>query len=130
MRRGLRTALTGLVVLALAAVVTVASATGASATTEPIMIVPIQVSLTNQQAVLDDKVVDRGSVVQFRIRNKSAVKRTFTIGGFKATVKPHGHRDDPDLVRHARQVPVREPRRDVGAPRLPPRRLGGPCPPP
>ena len=91
MRRGLRTALTGLVVLALAAVVTVASATGASTTTEPIMIVPIQVSLTNQQAVLDDKVVDRGSVVQFRIRNKSSVKRTFTIGGFQAAVKPHGN---------------------------------------
>ena len=83
--------MTGLVVLALAAVVTVASATGASTTTEPIMIVPIQVSLTSQQAVLDDKVVDRGSVVQFRIRNKSSVKRTFTIGGFQATVKPHGN---------------------------------------
>lgn len=91
MRRGLRTALTGLVVLALAAVVTVASATGASTTTEPIMIVPIQVSLTSQQAVLDDKIVDRGSVVQFRIRNKSSVKRTFTIGGFQAVVKPHGN---------------------------------------
>ena len=91
MRRGLRTALAGLVVLALAAVVTVASATGASTTTEPIMIVPIQVSLTNQQAVLDDKVVERGSVVQFRIRNKSSVKRTFTIGGFKAAVNPRGN---------------------------------------
>jgi len=91
MRRGLRTALTGLVVPVLAAVVTAASATGASNTTEPIMIVPIQVSLTNQQAVLDDKVVDRGSVVQFRIRNKSSVKRTFTIGGFKAAIKPRGN---------------------------------------
>ena len=90
MPRGLRTALTGLVVLVLAAVVTAASATGAPATTEPIMILPIQVSLTSTQAILDDKVVERGSVVQFRIRNKSAVKRTFAIGGFKATVKPHG----------------------------------------
>ena len=91
MRRGLRTAFAGLVVLALAAVIAVASASGAPATTEPIMIVPIQVSLTNTQAVLDDKVVDRGSVVQFRIRNRSSVKRTFTIGGFKAAIQPHGN---------------------------------------
>jgi len=86
----LRTAFAGLVVLALAAVIAVASASGAPATTEPIMIVPIQVSLTNTQAVLDDKVVDRGSVVQFRIRNKSSVKRTFSIGGLGAAVKPRG----------------------------------------
>ncbi len=91
MRRGLRTALTGLVVLALAAVVTVASATGASTTTEPIMIVPIQVSLTNTAGS-----ARRQGRRPWALSSSSGsatrapATRTFTIGGFKATVKPHG----------------------------------------
>jgi len=85
------TAFVGLIVLALPAALAVASASGAPATTQPIAIVPIQVSLTNTRAALDLKVVKRGSVVQFRIRNKSSVKQTFSVGGLRAAVKPRAN---------------------------------------
>ncbi len=46
--------------------------------------------MTSTRTTLDTTRVERGSIVQFRIRNQSATKSLFAIGGHKATVKPKG----------------------------------------
>ena len=72
------------------AVALAASAVGAPATTEPLLPTVIHVSLSAKKATMDKKSIERGSVVQFKIRNATPQKRLFTIGGQKVIVKPKG----------------------------------------
>jgi hypothetical protein len=89
----LRSISAGLAILAATALAVgwlAARAVGAPATTEPLLPVAIKVSLTSERATLDTKFVERGSIVQFRIRNRSATRRVFAIGGQKAAVRAKG----------------------------------------
>ena len=67
-------------------------ATNTPATTEPVRIVPINVTLTDARAAFDQKGAGFYNTVQFRVRNRSSIARTFAIGGQKLRVAPKGYR--------------------------------------
>ncbi len=64
------------VVLALAA-----AASTAQATTAPELIVPVSVSITPKSVSLSSKQVARGNYVEFRVRNRTQRRHTFTLAG-------------------------------------------------
>jgi len=69
--------------VALAAAAALAGqAAGAVKTTEPQQIRPMTVLLTNQGIKLSLPSVKRGSLVQFKVRNTSNVRRDFFIAGY------------------------------------------------
>ena len=78
--------------MALAATQLAVSATAAPTTTEPVRIVPVNVTLTAQRVALDITGVGFQNTVQFRVRNRSGIARTFAIGGQKLRVPPKGFR--------------------------------------
>lgn len=88
----IRHAITAVSALALVATQLAAGATSAPATTEPVLIVPVNVTLTDVRATLDTRGVGFQNTVQFRVRNRSAIARTFAIGGQKLRVGPRGYR--------------------------------------
>jgi hypothetical protein len=53
----------------------------ASATTEPSLTVRIEVGLTTKQVKLSQSSVRRGYYVQFRVRNTTPARRTFSVAG-------------------------------------------------
>ena len=53
----------------------------ASATTEPSLTVRIDVGLTGKQVKLSQSSVRRGYYVQFRVRNTTLTRRTFSVAG-------------------------------------------------
>jgi len=53
----------------------------ALATTEPSLTVRIDVGLTTKQVKLSQSSVRRGNYVQFRVRNTTSARRTFTVAG-------------------------------------------------
>jgi hypothetical protein len=53
----------------------------AAATTAPKLIVGVSVSLTSHAVQLSSKQVARGNYVEFRIRNRTAHRRLFTMAG-------------------------------------------------
>jgi hypothetical protein len=58
----------------------------ASGTTEPSQTVRIDVGLTTTHVKLSQGSIRRGFYVQFRVRNTTAAKRTFSIAGRKILV--------------------------------------------
>ena len=67
----------------LAAVLAAAAALAASAgaTTAPELVVPVSVSMTPTAVTLSKKQALRGNYVEFRVRNRTARRRTFTLAG-------------------------------------------------
>ncbi len=63
-------------------------ASGASATTQPSLIIPIKVSLTTNAVTLSKKSVNRGYYAQFNVRNTTATRRVFTLAGRTIAVPP------------------------------------------
>lgn len=86
-RRGL---VIGVLSLSLAAAQVAASAP--PLTTEPVQIVAVNVTLTDQRVALDVTGIGFQNTAQFRVRNRSATARTFAIGGQKLRVAPKGYR--------------------------------------
>ena len=86
------TAVSALALVALAATQLAVGATPGPTTTEPVRIVPVNVTVTNQRVALDVTGVGFQNTVQFRVRNRSGVARTFAIGGQKLRVAPKGFR--------------------------------------
>ena len=78
--------------VALAATQVATSASAAPTTTEPVRIVAVNVTLTDKRATLDVPGVGFQNTVQFRVRNRSAIARTFAIGGQKLKVAPKAFR--------------------------------------
>jgi hypothetical protein len=66
------------VLLALGAV---AFPAGAAATTEPSLIIGVEVALTRTSVTLSPKQAARGQYVQFRVRNTSTARRLFSLAG-------------------------------------------------
>ena len=67
----------------LAAVLAAAAvcAATAGATTAPELVVPVAVSMTRTAVTLSAKQAARGNYVDFRVRNRTAARRTFTVAG-------------------------------------------------
>jgi len=86
------TAVSVLALVALAATQLAVGATPAPKTTEPVRIVPVNVTVTAQRVALDITGVGFQNTVQFRVRNRSGVARTFAIGGQKLRVPQKGFR--------------------------------------
>ena len=86
------TAVSVLALVALAATQLAVSAAAAPTTTEPVRIVPVNVTLTAERVALDITGVGFQNTVQFRVRNRSGIARTFAIGGQKLRVPPKGFR--------------------------------------
>lgn len=85
-------AIAGISVVALAATQLALGATAAPATTEPVRIVAVNVTLTDQRVALDVTGVGFQNTAQFRVRNRSEIARTFAIGGQKVRVAAKGYR--------------------------------------
>ena len=83
----MKTRLIALVVL----MVVVAVPTGA-ATTMPNLIVGVTVALKPHSVTLSAKQVRRGNYVEFKVRNMTTHKRTFSIAGRKVAVPPRKNR--------------------------------------
>lgn len=77
---------------ALAAAQVAVSAVQAPSTTEPLRIIAINVAITDAKLILDQRTVALLNVGQFRVRNRTAVARTFAIGGQKVRVAPKGNK--------------------------------------
>ena len=60
----------------------------APATTQPSQTVRIDVGLTAKQVRLSQSSIQRGYYVQFRIRNTTPAKRTFSVAGRTILVPP------------------------------------------
>jgi hypothetical protein len=71
------------------ACVTGSTAVTASATTQPSLTVRIDVGLTSKQVRLSQSSVRRGYYVQFRVRNTTASRRSFSIAGRTIAVPPN-----------------------------------------
>lgn len=80
------------VLVALAAAQLAVGATRAPATTEPLRILAVNVGITKTKLTLDQPGAGFQNAVQFRVRNRTAVARTFAIGGQKVRVAPSGTR--------------------------------------
>ena len=80
--------------LSVAALVLVVAAVAgsASATTQPSTIVGVDVGLTRNAVTLSSKQAERGQYVQFRVRNMSTVRRTFSLAGKTIAVPAHRNR--------------------------------------
>jgi hypothetical protein len=76
--------------IAIAAAVTAAAIallpSAARATTEPEVIVPLGVRLTDAQVALSETHVDRGSIVKLTVLNASGASRAFAIAGRQSKV--------------------------------------------
>jgi hypothetical protein len=90
-RRALAAVLASIMV-ALAAVQFAAGAAVAPRTTEPVRLVPINVTVTAARVKLDMHRIGFQNMAQFRIRNRTAIARTFSIGGQKMRVAANGYR--------------------------------------
>lgn len=90
--RRVSTAVSALALVALAATQVAAGATAAPTTTEPVRIVAVNVTMTDQRVALDVTGIGFQNTAQFRVRNRSAIARTFAIGGQKLRVPPKGFR--------------------------------------
>jgi hypothetical protein len=75
---------------ALAVGLLAAGARGAPATTQPADIHIIDVTVTNARAQLAPGRVVFQSIVEFRVRNRTAVVRTFKIGGLQTRIRAQG----------------------------------------
>ena len=84
---------------------------GAAATTQPSLIVPIKVSLTPHAVTLSAKRVNRGYYVEFGVRNTTAARRVFSVAGRTIAVPPRKLRLLAIKFERARHVHVRQPRR-------------------
>jgi len=60
----------------------------ADATTEPEVITPIGVRITDRGVALSQANVDRGAIVKFTVLNASKAQRSFTIAGRRTHVLP------------------------------------------
>lgn len=78
--------------VALAAVQFAAGAAVAPRTTEPVRLVAINVTVTAARVKLDMQRIGFQNMAQFRIRNRTAIARTFSIGGQKMRVPANGYR--------------------------------------
>jgi hypothetical protein len=67
--------------LCLVALLLAVAAPSALATTQPDLIVGVDVSLKPNAVTLSAKKVQRGYYVQFRVRNTTSSKRLFTLAG-------------------------------------------------
>lgn len=68
----------------------VGGARSAPATTQPANIHVIEVTFTNTRAQLAPSRVVFESIVEFRIRNRSTLARTFKIGGLQTKIRAQG----------------------------------------
>ena len=58
----------------------------ASATTEPSLTVAVRVALASGKVTLSQTSVKRGYYVQFRVRNTTSARRTFSVAGRKIAI--------------------------------------------
>jgi hypothetical protein len=72
--------------LAITALVLVLAVPAALATTQPDLIVGVDVALKAHAVTLSAKQVRRGYYVQFRVRNTTPSRRIFTLAGRKISV--------------------------------------------
>jgi hypothetical protein len=68
-------------VLLLAFVLLALTASTAASTTQPDLIVGVNVSLKDNAVTLSQKKVQRGYYVQFKVRNTTSGRRLFTLAG-------------------------------------------------
>jgi hypothetical protein len=76
----------------LGALVALAVPAAATATTEPVALVNIRVSLAANRVSFDVKQVPRGNYGQFHVRNTTATRRVFTLAGRSIVVPARGLR--------------------------------------
>jgi len=76
----------------LTAIAALAVPVAASATTEPVALVNVRVSLTAQRVSFDVKQVPRGNYAQFHVRNTTATRHVFTLAGRSIVVPARGLR--------------------------------------
>jgi hypothetical protein len=67
--------------IVLAALVAVTCASAGRATTLPSLTVHVKVTLTANRVMLSRRSAARGSLVEFAVRNRTARRRTFSVGG-------------------------------------------------
>jgi hypothetical protein len=63
------------------AFVALAVPAASTATTEPVALVNVTVSLAQRTVHFSDKQVPRGNYAQFHVKNTTATRRTFTLAG-------------------------------------------------
>lgn len=90
--RRILTSISAAVLVALAATQLAVGATKAPATTEPLRVLAVNVAITKAKLSLDQPGAGFSNVVQFRVRNRTSVARTFAIGGQRIRVAPNSTR--------------------------------------